>query len=127
MISGTPTYFAAWENARGLFLYDGTVFWTQLNLDNSIRQRIANGPGSTVLLACNQQWPSSITVDVERVYWINKFIYDSIGRIMALERAGGEPAVLLDDRAEVVSWSLAADLTHLYWIERSTMIMRTRK
>jgi hypothetical protein len=99
----------------------------QLNLDNSIRYKKTNELSASGLIVCNQQWPISVTVDGDRVYWINRDIRASEGRIMSLERSGGVPRILLDQRDRLGQASLVGNRTDLYWIERETMIMRMAK
>jgi hypothetical protein len=68
LIEGPPRHFAGWENATGIADDDQMLFWTQMNLDNSIRYTEKSNPGGVGIVACNQQWPETIAVDGERIY-----------------------------------------------------------
>jgi hypothetical protein len=127
LIVGPANPFGGWVNAVGLFVYESTVFWTQVNLDNSIRYKMTGDSSPAELVVCYQGWPSSVTVDAQRVYWMNTDLTGSTGRIMSLERSGGVPRVLLDQRARPKGRSLVGDGTYLYWIENDAVIMRMAK
>lgn len=123
---GTPTRFEGYANAIGVSVIGKTLFWTQMNLDNSIRFRdLASDRAG--LVVCNQQWPTSIVVDEQHLYWISRDIDERTGRIMILARTGGQPRVLLDRQAEPGPAALAGDDTALYWVEGRTSIMRVLK
>jgi hypothetical protein len=127
LIEGPPRYFAGWENAVGIADHDQTLFWTQMNLDNSIRYTEKSNPGGFGIIACNQQWPETIAVDGERIYWPSRHIENDTGRLMVVARGGGLPKVLLDDRPVGVWSSIESSPNQLYWVERETVIMRMTK
>jgi hypothetical protein len=126
LVEATPQRVAGWSNAFGISVVGERVFWSQLNLDNSIRYFDQQNPLETHLLACHQQWPRSLVADQQSVYWINQYIYETDGRIMVQGLSESFPRVLLA-RDEVESRSLAGSDTHLYWVEAGTRIMRLQK
>ena len=122
---GEARLLDGWVNARSVAVIDDTVFWSQLNLDNSLRYR-ALGSRSSSLLACYQQWPSSIVVDEHSIYWIGQEIHESMGRLMVMDRSGGAPRILAE-LGEVDSDTLVGDEAALYWVEADIQIMRIPK
>lgn len=125
---GTPSFFAGGENVAGVAIEDGSVYWAQRNLDNSIRGKALGEPNRTgTLFACNQLWPGSIVADAQRLYWINQHIDLETGQIMTLKRSGGTPQVLVDGRENLDGTTLAGTTTDLYWVERDHFIMHLQK
>ena len=128
IITGEPTPFGGWTNAQSLIVSNDSLFWVQVNLDNSIHYELLTTPPQGGTVACNQQWPSGLAADGSgpelRVYWSGRYIYDSNGRIMTA-RLGKSPQVLL----EVTDGprGLCGDERYLYWIEGRTHIMRMAK
>jgi len=118
--TGTPEAFGGWANARDVRLWSDMLFWTQINLDNSIRSRHLDGAASAIV-ACNQYWPQAVVVDDDSVYWINADVTSREGRIMKQDRAAGRSQVLLDGLQHPVGRSLTGDATHLYWVEATTI------
>jgi hypothetical protein len=126
LIEGTPQRVAGWSNAFGISVVGERVFWSQLNLDNSIRYFDQRSPRQTHLLACHQQSPGPLVADQQSVYWINRDLYETDGRIMVQGLSESFPRVLLA-RDELENRSLAGSDTHLYWVEAGTRIMRLQK
>lgn len=123
----TADLFGGWTNAAGVWVFGSSVFWTQINLDNSIWTRGVEDTATPVRLACNQQWPSSIVADQDYAYWINRHIYEDTGRLMRLALSGGHPTVLVADLQKPTQGSLVGDATTLYWVENGNSIMRLQK
>jgi len=122
---GTAVPFGGYTNAGGVWIADGTLFWTQVNVDRSIRTRSVEQEHSERLLACNQQWPGSIVVDDKRAYWINRYIFSSTGRVMAMDRGGGNPRVMVDGRN--MPGAMTGNAEALYWVENFTTLMTMTK
>jgi hypothetical protein len=126
LVDGTPNLVAGWINVSGVSVFEDRVFWSQLNLDNSIRYFEEGHPDETYLLACHQQWPSAVVADKQKVYWINKHIYETESRIMVQDVGATAPAVLLT-REAVERRALAGNASHLYWVEARNHVMRLEK
>lgn len=126
LIEGTPQRVAGWSNAFGISVVGERVFWSQRNLDSSILYFDQQNPRENYLLACHQHWPGPLVADQQWVYWINRDLYETDGRIMAQGLSESFPRVLLA-RDEMEIRSLAASDTHLYWVEFGTRIMRLQK
>jgi len=125
--TGAPEFFAGYDNATGLCLHAGTVFWTQENQDNSIRFRDTSGSAAPSLIACNQEWPLSVVADDVHIFWMSEYIRAAFGQVMIIDRAGGEPKVLVPNLADPAMRSLTGDDSALYWVELGTNIMRMAK
>jgi hypothetical protein len=67
LVERTPQWVAGWSSAFGISVVGERVFWSQLNLDNSIRYFEQQNPRQTHLLACHQQWPGAVVADQQSV------------------------------------------------------------
>lgn len=113
-------------NGRGITEHDGTVYWAEMNGGNRILAREL-GPGhETLPLATGQDWPMSIHVDDQRVFWISRVFTQPLGELRARSKGDPTPRDLVAQRPIVPS-SLAGNATSLFWAEDDGHVYRLAK
>lgn len=107
----------------------GQIYWST-GLGGAIRHFSPGGAIAELAKVggwvCHQHWPGPLIADQKWVYWSNRALYETDGRIMVQGLSESFPRVLLA-RDELENRSLAGSDTHLYWVEFGTRIMRLQK
>lgn len=112
--AGEVTTLVSSDQSTGVWMDNDAVLWSAINTNNSVRGISLGAGHEEMVVACNQEWPKVVTADAHRVYWINRYVFGTEGRLMVGERTGGAPKVLvegIDHPAEALTGSEST----LYW------------